>query len=269
LAYVIYTSGSTGRPKGVGVSHRALHNLLDTMGRTPGLAREDVLLAVTSLSFDIAGLELYLPLIHGACVVLASREAAADPRRLAALIGEHQVTVMQATPSSWQMLVTHGWPESARALKVLCGGEALPAQLAQRLLAHTTRIWNLYGPTETTVWSAVKGITQASDIVIGGPVANTRIYVLDAQLELVPVGVAGELYIAGEGLARGYLNRADLSAERFIPDPLGARGERMYRTGDLARYRADGELEYLGRADQQVKIRGFRIEPGEIEAALV
>ncbi|VCO49176.1 non-ribosomal peptide synthase [Burkholderia pseudomallei] len=264
LAYVIYTSGSTGRPKGVMIEHRNLANLLGAMGEQPGIGAHDVLLAVTSLSFDIAALELFLPLLHGARAVIAARDDAADPARLAHLIESSGASLMQATPSTWRMLAQHGWPRSARPLTLLCGGEALPPALAERLLAHVPAIWNLYGPTETTVWSTVRRVTTPV-VDIGGPIANTQVYVLDERLRPAPIGVAGELYIGGAGVARGYLNRPELTRERFVDDPF-RRGGRLYRTGDLARRRADGNLEYLGRNDFQVKIRGFRIELGEIEA---
>ncbi|ANW59334.1 non-ribosomal peptide synthetase [Burkholderia pseudomallei] len=266
LAYVIYTSGSTGRPKGVMIEHRNLANLLGAMGEQPGIGAHDVLLAVTSLSFDIAALELFLPLLHGARAVIAARDDAADPARLAHLIESSGASLMQATPSTWRMLAQHGWPRSARPLTLLCGGEALPPALAERLLAHVPVIWNLYGPTETTVWSTVRRVTTPV-VDIGGPIANTQVYVLDERLRPAPIGVAGELYIGGAGVARGYLNRPELTRERFVDDPF-RRGGRLYRTGDLARRRADGNLEYLGRNDFQVKIRGFRIELGEIEAQL-
>ncbi|MBO7891183.1 amino acid adenylation domain-containing protein, partial [Burkholderia pseudomallei] len=266
LAYVIYTSGSTGRPKGVMIEHRNLANLLGAMGEQPGIGARDVLLAVTSLSFDIAALELFLPLLHGARAVIAARDDAADPARLAHLIESSGASLMQATPSTWRMLAQHGWPRSARPLTLLCGGEALPPALAERLLAHVPAIWNLYGPTETTVWSTVRRVTTPV-VDIGGPIANTQVYVLDERLRPAPIGVAGELYIGGAGVARGYLNRPELTRERFVDDPF-RRGGRLYRTGDLARRRADGNLEYLGRNDFQVKIRGFRIELGEIEAQL-
>jgi amino acid adenylation domain-containing protein len=267
LAYVIYTSGSTGRPKGVGVCHANVVNFLHAMRQTPGITEQDVLLAVTSLSFDIAALELWLPLISGACVVVAGPEAGADPEQLSALIERHRVSMMQATPSTWRLLLAHRWP--TRPLTVLCGGEALSPGLAQQILGHVPLLWNLYGPTETTIWSAIRRITpDQSGIVIGRPIANTQLYILDAGFNPTPIGVAGELYIAGDGLARGYLHRSDLSAEQFVPNPFGAPGTRMYRTGDLARWLQDGTVDYLGRLDHQVKIRGFRIELGEIEATL-
>jgi amino acid adenylation domain-containing protein len=270
-AYVIYTSGSTGTPKGVVVPHRAVVNFLDSMRLRPGLTSRDTLLAVTTLSFDIAALELFLPLTTGARVVLADRETASDGARLRETVAASGATAMQATPASWRMLLDAGW-EGAPGLKALCGGEALPRELADRLLGATGELWNLYGPTETTIWSTVERVGPGGGAVsIGAPIANTRVYLLDRSLEPVPAGVPGELYIGGEGVARGYLGRPVLTAERFIPDAFSREpgsGARLYRTGDRVRRRADGALEYLGRTDQQVKVRGFRIEPGEIEAAL-
>nr|QEO74519.1 condensation domain-containing protein [uncultured bacterium] len=269
LAYVIYTSGSTGKPKGVAITHRSLANFLHSMRREPGLTAHDTLVAVTSLSFDIAALELYLPLICGARLVLASREEAADAARLQQRLAETKATVMQATPATWRMLTDAGWRHDG-SLKLLCGGEALPLDLAQRLIEWGAPVWNLYGPTETTIWSTLKQISPTQRaITIGRPIDNTHIYVLDAHLSPVALGVTGDLYIGGDGLARGYLHRPDLTAERFIPDPHASEaGARMYRTGDVARWRADGELEFLGRSDQQVKVRGYRIELGEVEAAV-
>ncbi|RKH60321.1 non-ribosomal peptide synthase/polyketide synthase, partial [Corallococcus aberystwythensis] len=268
-AYVLYTSGSTGRPKGVQVTHGGLSNFLDAMLHEPGMGAGDVLLAVTTLSFDIAGLELYLPLLAGARLVLVSREVAVDGTRLADALLRHGATVMQATPATWRLLLASGW-SGKPDLRVLCGGEALPRDLAATLRAATAGVWNLYGPTETTIWSSVHRVEDTGvDIPIGRPIANTTFYVLDAALQPVPVGVPGELYIGGAGLARGYLDRPDLTAGVFTPDPFSdAPGARLYRTGDLARWRADGTVDYLGRRDQQVKVRGHRIEPGDIEAAL-
>jgi len=271
LAYVIYTSGSTGLPKGVMVRHGAVTNFLATMAQQPGIASDDRVLGLTSLSFDISVLELWLPLTHGARVVLADRASAHDPAALKALIAEHGVTMIQATPSSWRMLLDHEGPEPwlPWGCRVLSGGEALAPDLARRLAELGSGVWNLYGPTETTVWSARHRLDADHPApVLGGPIANTTLYVLDANLNLAPVGVAGELFIGGEGLARGYWNRAALSAERFIPAPFDAAGARLYRTGDLVCWRADGVLDYVGRADHQVKIRGHRIELGEIEARL-
>ncbi|HEV2146752.1 MAG TPA: amino acid adenylation domain-containing protein [Longimicrobiaceae bacterium] len=269
LAYVIYTSGSTGRPKGVMVPHRTVVNFLESMRRTPGLSASDVLLSVTTLSFDIAVLELLLPLVVGARTVVAGAETAADGRRLAGRLDEVGATVMQATPATWQVLLETGW-EGRPQLRMLCGGEALGRPLADALLARGASLWNMYGPTETTVWSAVHRVgEEPRPVPLGEPIANTRLYVLDERLNPVPLGVPGELFIAGEGVARGYLGRPALTAERFVPDPFGEAGARLYRTGDRVRRSADGRLEFLGRADRQVKVRGHRIEPGEIEAALL
>ena len=270
LAYVIYTSGSTGKPKGVAISHRAVVNFLLSMQKSPGLTAADVLTAVTTTSFDIAGLELYLPLTVGARVVVASRETAVDGYKLRALLSETATTVMQATPATWRLLLEAGWSGEPR-LKILCGGEAFPQELVVALLAKCSELWNMYGPTETTIWSTIKHITSAEDsITIGRPIANTFVYVLDSHREPVPVGVPGELYIGGDGVARGYLDRPELTAERFIPNPFREQedGARMYRTGDLARFCANGEIECLGRIDNQIKIRGFRIDLGDIESAI-
>ena len=269
LAYVIYTSGSTGEPKGVQIPHRAVVNFLESMRQQPGLTEHDVLLAVTTLSFDIAALELFLPLIVGARVVLVSRPVATDGSQLVKQLADTKATVVQATPVTWRLLLEAGWASSAQ-LTVLCGGEDLPRELAQQLLARAEAVWNLYGPTETTIWSAVAKVEPTDGPVpIGRPIANTQFYLLDRYLQPVPVGVPGELYIGGAGVARGYLNRPELTADRFIVDPFSATPyARLYRTGDLARYRPDGTLEYLGRSDLQVKLSGFRIELGEIEAAL-
>jgi amino acid adenylation domain-containing protein len=271
LAYILFTSGSTGRPKGVQVARRGLANFLASMAVRPGLGEDDVLLAVTTLSFDISGLELLLPLITGARVVVASRDVAADGPRLAAALASHGATAMQATPATWRLLLESGWAPPA-GFKVLCGGEALPGDLAARLGAGGAVVWNLYGPTETTIWSAIERVgadaVERSVVPLGRPIANTQIHLLGSRGEAVPAGVPGELLIGGAGAARGYVGRPDLTAERFVPDPWGAPGSRLYRTGDLARRLADGRLEFLGRLDHQVKIRGFRIELGEIEAAL-
>ena len=268
LAYVLYTSGSTGKPKGVEIAHSALVNFLLSMRREPGFTSADTLLAVTTLSFDIAGLELYLPLISGGKVVIASREETYDPARLVERIRESHCTVMQATPATWRALIDAGWGGS-RDLKLLCGGESLPPDLAQALLGRCGELWNMYGPTETTIWSAIHKVTGADDgsLPIGWPIANTQIFVLDANRNAVPRGVAGELYIGGAGLARGYLRRPMLTRERFIQSPFEP-NQRLYRTGDLARWLPEGTLECLGRVDNQVKIRGFRVELGEVEAVL-
>ncbi|PXX69494.1 amino acid adenylation domain-containing protein [Pseudomonas sp. LAMO17WK12:I10] len=265
-AYVIYTSGSTGRPKGVQIGLQALSNFLQSMGREPGLSAQDRLLAVTTISFDIAALELYLPLVNGACVVLASREAAMDGLQLQRLLDEQRITLMQATPTTWQMLVSSGWAGKPD-LRILCGGEPLPRSLARELLSRSRELWNLYGPTETTIWSCVErvdGQGESAIVPIGKPVQNTRLYILDGARVEVPPGVAGELCIGGEGVAIGYLNRPDLNAEKFIQ----AAADRVYRTGDQARLTPQGQLEFLGREDGQLKVRGFRIEAGEIENIL-
>ncbi|EEF60006.1 non-ribosomal peptide synthetase [Pedosphaera parvula] len=268
VAYVIYTSGSTGKPKGVEISHRAVVNFLDSMSREPGLTETDTLLAVTTLSFDIAGLELWLPLTCGAKVVIATREVTLDGKQLASLLDHGGVTIMQATPTTWRLLLASGWKGNP-GLRILCGGEAWSSELANQLHGKCASLWNMYGPTETTIWSAASKVEPGDEVFIGAPIANTQFYVLDRNLQPVPIGVPGELWIGGEGLARGYLKRPELSLEKFLPNPFtDESGARMYRTGDLVRYRMDGKIEFLGRMDYQVKIRGFRIELGEIELLL-
>jgi amino acid adenylation domain-containing protein len=269
LAYVIYTSGSTGRPKGVQVPHAALANLLASMRDTLGITDGDAMLAVTTLSFDIAVLELFLPLIVGARVELVDRETAADGPRLVDRLDATGISFLQATPATWRLLLETGW-RGKPGLTMLCGGEAMPRALADRLLDKGDALWNVYGPTETTVWSSAWRVEPGEvPISIGRPIAGTRLHVLDRRLRAVPVGVTGELYIGGTGLARGYRGRPGLTAERFLPDPFsGEPGARLYRTGDLARWRPDGTLECLGRVDHQVKVRGFRVELGEVEAVL-
>ncbi|WP_342651311.1 amino acid adenylation domain-containing protein [Pseudomonas sp. REB1044] len=270
LAYVIYTSGSTGKPKGVTIRHDALVNFLCSMGREPGLAAHDKVLALTSLSFDIAALELYLPLLSGACVVLLDEQVNKDPQALLAVIARQGVSVIQATPSTWRMLLDAAAPRAFAGKTVLCGGEALSAELAQRLIDHSGHVWNVYGPTETTIWSACHYLTDSDDVWLGRPLANTRLHVLGDTLQVLPQGARGELLIGGDGLARGYHQRPGLTAERFVPDPYAREpGARLYRTGDLVRYREGGVIEYVGRLDHQVKIRGFRIELGEIEERLL
>ena len=269
LAYVIFTSGSTGKPKGVQVPHRAVVNFLTSMSREPGMTEEDVLLAVTTLSFDIAGLELFLPLIVGAKTIIISRDVASNGERLLGVLKTSGVTVMQATPTTWRLLLAAGW-EGSDKLKVLCGGEAFPRDLVQECIARSASVWNMYGPTETTIWSTCCQLTENEwPVPIGKPIANTQIYILDNCMQPLPVGVAGELYIGGDGVTRGYLNRPELTKERFIQDPFSDDPEsRLYRTGDLARFFKDGTVEWLGRTDFQVKVRGFRIELGEIEVML-
>jgi amino acid adenylation domain-containing protein/non-ribosomal peptide synthase protein (TIGR01720 family) len=265
LAYVIYTSGSTGRPKGVEISHRALVNMLVSLGGRCGIGSGSVLLSVTSLSFDMVGLELFAPLLAGGELVVASSETTRAGERLAETIAKVQPAIMQATPSTWQLLLDAGWP-GQDDLVALCGGEAVPAELARTLGGRVGELWNMYGPTETTIWSAAQPVDPA-DVSIGGPVANTRVYLLDARGEPVPAGVPGEVYLGGDSVARGYHGRPGLTAERFVPDPWTA-GARMFRTGDQARFRPDGRLDFLGRLDSQVKVRGYRIELGDVETAL-
>ncbi|HEY7909009.1 MAG TPA: amino acid adenylation domain-containing protein, partial [Thermomicrobiales bacterium] len=269
LAYVIYTSGSTGKPKGAMIPHRALVNLLCSMRDKLGVTASDVVMAATSLSFDIAALELYLPLLVGARVVIAPHDTAKHGRRLGALVKSSGATVMQATPAMWRVLFESGWHGDPR-LHILCGGEALSQSLARQLLRAGKRLTNLYGPTETTIWSTLHEVEHAEGpIPLGRPIANTQIYILDRHRHPVPVGVPGELYIGGDGVTHGYLNRPDLTAQRFTPSPFAAESANcLYATGDLARYLPDGTLEFLGRIDNQVKMRGYRIELGEIETLL-
>jgi len=269
LAYVIYTSGSTGKPKGVEIQHRSVVNFLASMQRQLGVQPADRLLAVTTLSFDIAALEILLPLVSGARVVVAPRESTMDGTLLAELIQECGATALQATPSTWRLLLEAGWKPQA-SFKMLCGGEALPRDLADQLLNTEGELWNMYGPTETTIWSAISRVNEGpAPVRIGPPIANTQFYVLDQLSQPVPLGVPGELYIGGDGTARGYFQRPDLTREKFLADPYRGAGNRMYRTGDLVRALPDGSLEFLGRLDYQVKIRGFRIELGEIENVLM
>ena len=269
-AYVIYTSGSTGKPKGVVVPHGAVVNFLSSMAREPGLACGDRLLAVTTPSFDIAVLELLLPLAVGATVVVAHRSQVSDGAALRLRLQASGANVMQATPATWRLLIDAGW-HGGRGFKALVGGEALAPELAAALLERCGELWNMYGPTETTVWSTCGRVQGPQEgVTIGRPIANTTVRVLDGANRLCPIGVAGEICIGGAGVALGYLNRPELTAERFVSDPhAGTAQARLYRTGDLGRWRSDGELEHLGRIDQQIKLRGYRIEPGEIESALL
>ena len=278
-AYVIYTSGSTGKPKGVQVPHGAVLNFLHSMRREPGIGEGDRLLAVTTTSFDIAVLEIFLPLSVGAEVVLAPREVAMDGYEIAALLESTGATVMQATPATWRMLVEAGW-KGRSGFRALCGGEPLSADLASQLLPRCAELWNMYGPTETTVWSTCSRVEASAptlDIHIGKPIANTTVWILDPRGQVCPIGVSGEIYIGGDGVTLGYLDRAELTAERFIADRFVARAEttrstlpaRLYRTGDRGCWRRDGVLEHQGRLDFQVKVRGYRIELGEIENSLI
>lgn len=271
IAYVIYTSGSTGAPKGVEVSHRSVVNLLTSMRKRPGIGEDDVLVAVTTVSFDIAALELLLPLTAGARVVVAARDVAADGGRLAELMRTEDATMLQATPATWRLLLDSGW-KGQRNLRALCGGEALSAQLAARLIPLVGELWNMYGPTETTIWSTCARLTEVNGpVTIGRPIDNTILRILGPGGDQVPVGVPGELYIGGAGVARGYLGRPELTAERFVDDPArdSVSGARFYRTGDLVRMRVDGDIEFVGRIDTQVKVQGYRIELGEIESELM
>lgn len=264
LAYVLYTSGSTGNPKGVEIGHQALINLLTSFRANPGFTSEDSLLAVTTLSFDIAALELFLPLISGGELIVAPKSVTADPRQLNELFVGAKPSVMQATPATWRALIEANW-QGSPTLRILCGGEALPRDLAESLVQRSGELWNVYGPTETTIWSTVARVTSGDGPVpIGRPIANTTIHILDRYGNTAPIGVVGELFIGGAGLAHGYRHRADLTAERFVE----IRGERLYRTGDLARYRPDGTILCLGRVDNDEKIRGYRVAVEEIEGAL-
>jgi amino acid adenylation domain-containing protein len=270
LAYVLFTSGSTGRPKGVEVTRGNLSNFLASMAHTPGLSRQDRVVAITTATFDIAALELFLPLYVGAVVELVDRDTASDPRLLRKVLERPhpKVTLMQATPATWRMLVDAGFTADA-SLRMLCGGEALSPELARKLTAGGAELWNMYGPTETTVWSSLERVRAESErITVGTPIDRTDLYVMGAGLELEPIGAIGEICIGGAGVARGYRGRPELTAERFFPDPVRGGDARLYRTGDLGRWRDNGRLECLGRIDHQVKIRGFRIELGEIESCL-
>jgi amino acid adenylation domain-containing protein len=268
-AYVIYTSGSTGEPKGVEVTHRSVANLVSYMREWPGLSEQDVVANLTTPAFDLSVPDWYLPLTTGARLVIVPREATLDGVELADWLARSRATFVQATPTTWQLLVDASWTGSA-ALKIVCGGEALSRALAEELQARCASLWHMYGPTETTVWSSVLKLEPGEGPpALGGPIANTRFYVLDANRQSVPIGVPGELFIGGEGLALGYHNRPGLTAEKFVDDPFSPSvGARLYRTGDLVRWRENATLEFLGRIDQQVKLRGFRIELNEIEAVL-
>jgi amino acid adenylation domain-containing protein len=269
IAYIIYTSGSTGRPNGVAVSHGALSNFLAAMRCTPGMTAADVMVAVTTVSFDIAALELFLPLTVGARVELASRQIATDGTALAQLLSTAGATVLQATPATWRLLIEAGW-QGHDKLRAFCGGEAVSRHLADILLKNVKELWNLYGPTETTIWSTAARIENgANPISIGRPIANTRVYILDSDRQPSAIGIPGEVWIGGDGVAIGYHRNPELTAERFVPDPFSPRpSARMYRTGDIGRWNTGGQLFHIGRKDRQVKLRGFRIELNEIEEAL-
>ncbi|REH01872.1 non-ribosomal peptide synthetase [Flavobacterium aquicola] len=270
LAYILYTSGSTGNPKGVAISHKNLVNFLHSMALEPGISEKDRLLSITTISFDIAGLELYLPLIKGATLILADHETARDGRLLLELIKKENINFLQATPTTWLMLLDSGWSQPL-PLKALCGGEAMPADLAKELLAKCDTLWNVYGPTETTIWSSIKQIKEDDSLItIGKPIANTQLYIIDDHGLLVAPGKTGEIAIGGDGVAKGYWNRPELTAEKFTVNKFSDNNDEiLYRTGDLGKLLPNNEIECLGRVDQQVKIRGHRIEPGEIEQALL
>lgn len=269
MAYILYTSGSTGNPKGVPITHKNLVNFLCSMGQEPGISENDRLLSITTISFDIAGLELYLPLIKGATLVMADHETARDGRLLLELVKSEKINFLQATPTTWSMLLDSGWSEKL-PIKALCGGEAMPADLAKELLTKCDTLWNVYGPTETTIWSSLKQIKSDKKLItIGKPIGNTQIYIINEQGNLVAPGNIGEIVIGGDGVAKGYWNRPELTAEKFIKNRFSTKEDVIYRTGDLGKLLSDNEIECLGRVDQQVKIRGHRIEPGEVEQALL
>lgn len=269
VAYVMYTSGSTGRPKGIVNGHRQVTNFLLSMAERPGFSAEDSLLAITTLSFDISILELFLPLIAGGTVILADNDESIDGIELCRLIETYTPTMLQATPAAWRMLIDSGW-EASPDLVALCGGEALSSDLAEAIKPRVAEFWNMYGPTETTVWSTCAQITDPQRVTIGMPIHNTSVFIVNEAGQLCPPGLPGELWIGGEGVAIGYHGREELTAERFLEDPFASdRPSRVYRTGDLARLTAEGDLVHMGRLDTQLKLRGFRIEPGEIETALV
>jgi amino acid adenylation domain-containing protein len=265
-AYMIYTSGSTGVPKGVRVPHRALSNFLGAMRERPGISADDAVLCLTSMSFDISVLEIFLPLVTGARTIVVTRDDATDGARLANVISSQGATIVQATPSGWRLLMNARWT-GGRNIVAIAGGETMPPDLAHWLGERVREVWNGYGPTETTVYSSMALLRDGDVITIGTPVANTHIYVMDGVGRLAPIGVPGELCIGGDGVTDGYHNRPELTAEKFVADPFVA-GRLMYRTGDYGRWRADGRIDHLGRIDGQVKLRGYRIETEEIEAAL-
>lgn len=266
LAYVIYTSGSTGKPKGVAVQHRALTNFLLSMQRRPGLLKTDSLLATTTYSFDISILEIFLPLVTGARTIIAKQAVIQDPYELQEMIAAVQPTVMQGTPTFWEMLINAGWKGNENMV-ILCGGEPLGRELAKKLLRLCASLWNMYGPTETTVWSCIKHVVKNAPVTIGKPIHNTKVYILDKDHHPLPAGLKGGIFIAGDGLAQGYLNQPQLTAQRYLPNPFKP-GSMVYATGDMGSWTEDGEIICYGREDEQVKIRGHRIEPGEVESCM-
>lgn len=268
LAYILYTSGSTGQPKGVAIERHSLLNFLLSMQKEPGINQDDILLSITTISFDIAELELFLPLICGAQIVIVDNEVAKDGRALLEIIKTEQISIVQATPFTWRMILQSGWNKPL-PIKAFCGGEALPKDLADKLLEKCTELWNMYGPTETTIYCTIKKILPKEDLItIGKPIDNTQVYILDKEQHQVPAGEEGEIYIGGEGIARGYVGRPDLTSERFIDDTFSGSGGKIYKTGDWGKMLDNGEVQYLGRIDHQIKIRGYRIETEEIEYQL-
>lgn len=269
LAYILYTSGSTGNPKGVQVKHSGLLNLLLSVQQEPGMDHHDIILATTTISFDIAELEVFLPLISGAQLVIADADAVKDGRLLLALAKSENITIMQGTPFMWRTMLEAGWDELL-PIKIFCGGEAMAKDLATSLLERCAGLWNMYGPTETTIYSIIKKVTPEDGIItIGRPILNTQVYLLDEQLNEVPAGEIGEICIGGTGVARGYINKPELTAEKFIDDRFSpVAGQKMYKTGDLGKLLDNGEIHCLGRIDHQIKIRGYRIETEEIEHQL-
>jgi amino acid adenylation domain-containing protein len=275
LAYLIYTSGSTGKPKGVAIEHGSVVNFLNSMSIEPGFEENDRVLALTTISFDISVLEIFLPLITGGSLVLIGKDDGVNGRRIAEILENQKITVMQATPVTWKLLLESNW-KGKSDLKMLCGGEAMSGELAKDLLPLGKELWNVYGPTEATVWASLCKVNDLDEetrcwqnsVTIGSPIHNTAMYILEPTGSLAPIGVPGELLIAGDCLARGYHDREQLTAERFIEQTIEGKTLRLYRTGDLARWRTDGMIDFLGRIDNQVKIRGYRIELGEIEAVI-
>lgn len=268
LAYILYTSGSTGQPKGVAIERHSLLNFLLSMQKEPGINQDDILLSITTISFDIAELELFLPLICGAQIIIVDNEVAKDGRALLEIIKTEQISIVQATPFTWRMILQSGWNKPL-PIKAFCGGEALPKDLADKLLEKCTELWNMYGPTETTIYCTIKKILPKEDLItIGKPIDNTQVYILDKEQHQVPAGEEGEIYIGGEGIARGYVGRPDLTSERFIDDTFSGSGGKIYKTGDWGKTLDNGEVQYLGRIDHQIKIRGYRIETEEIEYQL-
>jgi len=268
LAYILYTSGSTGQPKGVAIERHSLLNFLLSMQKSPGIGPKDKLLSITTISFDIAELELFLPLISGAQIIIVDNEVAKDGRTLLEIIKTEQVSIVQATPFTWRMILQSGWSKSL-PIKAFCGGEAMPKDLADKLLEKCAELWNMYGPTETTIYSTIKKVLPKDELItIGNPIDNTQVYILDEEQRQVPVGEEGEIYIGGEGIARGYVGRPDLTNERFIDDTFSDSGGKIYKTGDWGKILDNGEVQYLGRIDHQIKVRGYRIETEEIEFQL-